>query len=176
MKRWQEGMDLAAYAAAWEDMAPHVQQLVDLATPCRRILELGVRGGVSTAAFLTGLPPYGELWSIDIDPNVPDMVPPWVRNDHRWRFTCMNSKDIFPSVDAYDLALIDTSHTYADTIVELRHLLLGAKIIVLHDYLDPNYPGVHEAIHEVLREGGLVMTVHPSRWGLAVLEREPHDA
>lgn len=170
-KIWQEGVTIRAYADAWEDMAPHVDTLFDMASRSRRILELGVRGGVSSWAFLQGLPSYGELWSVDIDPNVPYMVPKPVRDDPRWHFTCMNSKDVFPSVNAYDLVLIDTSHLYADTIVELRHLLPAVPVIVLHDYLDRNYPGVHEAVHEVLREGGLELHVYPSQWGLAVLTR-----
>jgi hypothetical protein len=45
------------------------------------------------------------------------------------------------------------------------------KRILLHDYLDPNYPGVRKAVDEYVASGPWKLEVEESQWGLAVLTR-----
>lgn len=85
-----------------------------------RVLELGVRSGNSTSAFLAaaGLV-HGHVWSVDVtEPAVPE----WWRDTGRWTLTVGN--DLDPQVlaaqpGAVDVLFIDTSHTYEDTMAEL---------------------------------------------------------
>ena len=178
-KLWTPGMSLADYAALWEDMEPHWGQLVGLAMKCKNgtIIECGVRGGVSTWAFLKGLGPQGQLHSVDIDRNVRGMVPADVAEDPRWNLTIGDSKEYLAKVaPKADLVFIDTSHTYLDTAQELWLAMHLAPTIVLHDYLAEDYPGVAKAVHERMRQmrttnGEPVLTVMPSQWGLAILTR-----
>ena len=172
-------MSLADYAALWEDMEPHWGQLMGLAMKCRNgtIVECGVRGGVSTWSFLKSLGPDGNLFSVDIDPNVRDMVPPEVAQDPRWYLTIMDSKEYLAKhAPKADLVFIDTSHEYLDTAQELWLAMRLAPVVVLHDYLAEDYPGVARAVHERMRQthttnGEPTLTVMPSKWGLAILTR-----
>lgn len=176
-KVWRPGMSLGEYAALWEDMEPHWAQLVGLAMKCPRgrIVEFGTRGGVSTWAFLQGLGHWGELTSVDIDPTVKMQVPPLVDEDPRWRLYTGDSLKLEIPPGSIDMLFIDTDHTYKQTKAELElGIAAEVPVIVLHDYLAPDYPGVHEAVHEVLRpmrttNGEPALTVMPSAWGLAIL-------
>ena len=131
-----DATDLRQWAADQVDMAPHIATLTRLAQGCRTIVELGVRGGVSTWALLDGLPADGRLWSVDI---IDCVVPPRVSGDGRWTFIVGDDMD--PSVQAQlpqraDLVFIDTSHEYEHTVAELAWALtLAPTWIVMHDYV-----------------------------------------
>lgn len=160
---------LAEYAAAWVDMVPHLAQLTDLASRAQVIVEFGIRGAVSTWAMLDGLPPEGSLYGVDVQSKPP--IPPRVRNDPRFVFIRGNSLEVSLPHRA-DLAMIDTSHTYLQTLLELRRVAtLGPDIIALHDYFSPEYPGVAQAVAEFVGEGYSLARVHQSRYGLAILQR-----
>ena len=176
-KLWQPGTTLGDYASAWKDMEPHWAQLVGLAMKCPTgvIVECGVRGGVSTWAFLKGLGPSGRLYSVDIDPTVRVQVPPEVNSDLRWQLNIGDSIDYLQDLaPKADLVFIDTDHTYTTTKAELLLAMRLAPVVVLHDYLALDYPGVARAVHEVMRtmdtdNGEPSLTVMPSEWGLAIL-------
>ena len=180
-KRWRPGMTLPDYAEQWVDMAPHIDQLTLLASECQRIVEFGVRGGVSTWALLEGLPENGELISLDIDRNVPSMLPAPVYNDERLVLLTGsdgNSHDFHKywhelGEPAVDMVLIDASHVFEDTLYELVIASeTGARRILMHDFLDPAYPGVPAAAGAFCATAGWrVMEVYDSHWGLAVLEK-----
>jgi predicted O-methyltransferase YrrM len=101
----------------------------------KKIIELGVRYGVSTIAWLHGLQTKehsdGHLWSVDcsfpvaaapfdinlLDPQGPLGVVPW------WSFllgydTWPEILDMLPKEDV-DIVFIDTNHVYEETLVEL---------------------------------------------------------
>ncbi len=170
---WRPGMTLTEYAARWVDMAPHIDALTAYATDCLTIVELGVRGGVSTWALLNGLPDDGHLVAIDNDPDVLEMLPPWVRDDPRLELVIGDDMTVEMPVDGADLVIIDSGHEYQQTLDEIALVeRLNPSTILLHDYLYAETPGVRRAVDRVTAQGDWrLVTVHPSQWGLAVLER-----
>lgn len=173
---WRPGMSLTEYAARWVDMAPHVDTLASYASGARTIVEFGVRGGVSTWAMLKGLVPGWDdarIVAVDNDPDVLEMLPPWVRDDPRLTLVIGDDLTVGLPVSQADLVVIDSGHEYEQTLGELaRADTLDPTVIVLHDYLYDETPGVRQAVDEWTARGAWrLATVHPSRWGLAVLER-----
>lgn len=170
---WRSGMTLTEYAARWVDMAPHIAALIEYARTAESIVELGIRGGVSTWAMLKGLPPDGRIIGVDNDPDVLEMLPPWVRDDPRLELLIADDLTIeFPN-RYVGLVMIDSGHEYEQTLAELELAdRLTENRVVLHDYLYAETPGVRQAVDEFT--SGLrwvIETVHPSQWGLAVLRR-----
>lgn len=113
----------------------------------RHILELGVRAGHSTCAFLSAIKSKkGKLVSIDID-DCSDVF-----NSPDWEFHRMNDLD-FDTNAQFDIIFIDTSHTYDQTLAELRKFAPNLKkngAILLHDTI--SYPPVSQAIQAYLKE------------------------
>lgn len=163
---------LQSHANRFRDMAPHVDTLTRLAKTAPVIVELGVRSGVSTWAFLAGMPEDGRLVSVDIDDTVTQKVPDPVRNDPRWTLTIGDDRldTIQRSLPECDLAFIDTSHEYHHTVEELRFVKgLHPERIVLHDW---NLPDVQDAVLGfVHRTRYDIEFVEDSQWGLVVLRR-----
>lgn len=169
---WRPGITLTEYAAKWVDMFPHIDALTEYAREARTIVEFGVRGGVSTWAMLRGLPEDGRIFAVDNDPDVLEMMPPWVRDDPRLDILIGDDLAVELPVKRAGLVMIDSGHEYEQT---LNELALGASLlpyrILLHDYLYAETPGVRQAVDEFAARGRYrLATVHPSQWGLAVLE------
>lgn len=169
------GITLEQYAAQWVDMVPHLDTLTALASGCKSIVEFGVRGGVSTWALLRGLPKRGKLTSFDIDLDCRLMCPPLLFEDPRWTLRLENDVEA-PMPPHADLVMIDSSHDYDHTLAELAIAAkMSPRYIVLHDYYDPDHPGVRRAVDEwvdgtPLRAGPYrILRVEESRWGLAIL-------
>lgn len=178
-------MDLAA---EWErvrttpsDIVDHLPYMVDLVHQlnAQTVIELGVRHGTSTIAWLYGLEQTGgHLWSVDIDP-----APDWLQHD-RWTFLMGDDVssavvDIMPS--GADIVFIDTTHHYTDTKLELayyRNLVRPGGVIVCHDTevarpwraprTDPPYP-VKRAVEEFTTRWGLRWEDRPECYGLATI-------
>ncbi len=166
-------ISLEEYAAAWIDMQPHVATLRALATKATRIVEFGLRGGVSTWALLDGLGAGGELIGVDINPDAP--LPPAVLGDPRFRFVVGDSLAVELPGEA-DLVMIDSSHEFTQTVRELhRAASLTPAAIVLHDYLYAQTPHVGWAVDGFTAKGYLedppyrLQHVEASKWGLAIL-------
>lgn len=99
------------------------------------VLELGVRSGNSTAAFLAAAEKnLGQVWSVDISrPRVPQE---WFMSDF-WTFIEGNDLEVAELLPSgVDVLFIDTSHAYRQTLLELElyagRVKAGGKII-LHD-------------------------------------------
>lgn len=160
--------NLHAYATEWVDCAPHYPTLISLARQAKVVVELGVRGGVSTWALLDGLPDDGHLYSVDI---IDCVVPPRVSGDPRWTFIVgddLDAKVQRKLPDEADLVFIDTSHTYEQTVAELAYFHKRTDKIALHDYaLDD----VKNAVDEFCVSEGWRITVNErSQWGFVVVE------
>jgi hypothetical protein len=157
--------DLARHAGHWVDMQPHTSTVTELARGSLVAVEMGTRGGVSAWAILDGLPNTGRLVSVDIDPGCRYLLPPRITDDPRWSLVTGDSaKSEIPDAD---LVFIDTSHTLEQTRAELSRCS-GASVIVLHDWSEI---GVRRAVCEFITGGGWLLTIEPSRWGLAILRR-----
>jgi len=115
------------------DIFEHLPLFAELAAEAEVIVELGVRTGVSTVAWLYGLPKHGRLFSVDIDPQ-PDLP-----DDPRWTF--VQGDDTHPDTIAQlparaDIVFIDTSHDYHHTARELelyRWMVKRGGMIICHD-------------------------------------------
>jgi hypothetical protein len=165
---------LREYADAWIDMAPHIDDLARYAAGKRTIVEFGLRGAVSTWAMLDAMPEDGRLIGVDIDPDVP--LPPRVRDDPRFQLVIGDAGTVPLPVDTADMVMIDASHEFAPTVVELvRAAALAPDVICCHDYLYQHTPQVRAAIDGYVGPGYQrdepyrIATVYPSTWGLAVL-------
>ena len=118
------------------DIAGHLRRIHDLVyeTDAKVVIECGVNTGESTVAFLSALRGTdGHLYSCDI---APPRVRPEVWADARWSFTSCTSIDFAPVNRGADVVFIDTGHTMALTVAELRHfapLVRDGGCIVLHD-------------------------------------------
>ncbi len=170
-----DGITLRQYADAWLDMAPHIDHLQAFARDADTIVEFGIRGAVSTWAFLDAMPTYGRLIGVDIDPDPP--LPGRVRDDDRFRLVVGDAATVPLPVEHADLVMIDASHEFVPTVKELeRAASLTPRYILCHDYLYKQSPQVAAAINGYSMSGYLrdepyrLTTVHHSQWGLAVLE------
>lgn len=123
----------------WSDIVDHLPTLHDtvLNYPKAVVLELGTRWGTSTSAFLAAAERVdGHVWSVDIaDP----VVPGWWAETGRWTVTV--GDDLNPAVAAaqpaeVDVLFIDTSHTYDQTLAELRLYVPRVRpggTVLMHD-------------------------------------------
>lgn len=142
------------------DIHAHLPRLFDLASrPHVKVIELGVRRGDSTVAFLAAAQEQGgEVWSVDIaDPRVPAE---W-RDLPFWYLTVGDDLEVADQLpDNVDIVFIDTSHTYEQTKQELELYVRKVKpggLILLHDTelrrpeaspeSDPDFP-VAQAVKE----------------------------
>lgn len=121
------------------DMQGHLPYLRQVAIRYERIVELGVRSGNSTCAFLAGLYArrHGHLWSIDIEtPGVPEQ---WHRSP-RWSFLLaddMSDEALAWAPERFDVLFIDTDpHSYDGCLAELAAYgprVKSGGLILVHD-------------------------------------------
>ena len=147
------------------------------------ILELGVRSGNSTAAFLAGLEHhgYGQLWSVDI--NVPDVPDVFYECDH-WNFlkadsTSFKARDWVPA--ELEVLFDDASHEYTKTLEELRLYVPRVRpggVVLMHDteWLPPASMGhppadtpVGQALTDYCEETGLSWQNIRGCYGLGIM-------
>lgn len=147
------------------------------------VIELGVRTGNSTAAFLAALEGRGRLWSVDVA--IPQ-VPAYWHALPEWRL--LVTDDVTPEAvaacpNAADVLFIDTSHLYDHTLAELRLYVPKVRpggIVLMHDtslektVFGPPWPDVSRALDAYCAEAGLEWYQHPGTpdWssGLGVIE------
>lgn len=149
------------------------------------VIELGVRGGNSTAALLAAvqLNPNSVMVSVDIEDPVTPVHWAW---HPQWTFLLGDDTDpaVFAAVTsrvlAADLLFIDTSHTYDHTLAELRlygPLVRPGGVILLHDTLttvlgEEGWP-VTRAISAWTRETGHLWVNRTGYHGLGVITINP---
>lgn len=101
------------------DINEHLPTLVEICKKldAKNVIELGVRSGVSTIAWLFGISQTdGHLWSVDIGP-APQLQHP------RWTFTRGEDTDPFVLAqlpEQVDAVFVDTDHRYQLTLDEIR--------------------------------------------------------
>ena len=132
------------------DINEHLPTLKKYALLSDVIIELGVRGMVSTWALLAGLPK--EMVSIDIvhpsehKGNVQEAGELAKNEGIVWRFHQASSLKI--ELDRHDLLFIDTIHDYEQLSQELKlHSPHTTKYIIMHDTVMPE---MRRAINEFL--------------------------
>jgi predicted O-methyltransferase YrrM len=145
------------------------------------IIELGVRSGQSTSAFLAGIQGNGgEAWSVDVDP---PQVPPHWHNLPGWHF--LQADDLSAQAQAWlpqqcDVLFIDTSHTVEQTLAELRLYVPRVRkggIVLMHDteweepgtMLDAPGGWVTQALDTFCAEAGLSWENRSGSYGMGIL-------
>ena len=145
----------ASKRRAQQDIVEHLPFLYE--TACRyegvRVIELGVRRGNSTSAFLAAAYERdGQVWSCDFKR---PLVPQWWHDLDRWTFyqgddRPKGARVVAPS--GCDVLFIDTSHTYPHTKEELRAYgprVCPGGVILCHD---TDMGGVSRALDELYPE------------------------
>lgn len=157
-----------AYATP-SDIQHHLGLLFSLAKG--NVLELGTRGGVSTAALLAGVEQRGgRVTSIDIDPACAGVA----AGHPQWAFVESDSRnpDLVARVGPIDLLLIDTQHEYeiAQAELALWHAsIVPGGYILMHD--PETFPGVRRAAQEFADKEGWEITFVLPCHGMAVIRR-----
>jgi len=174
------------------DMHEHMPNLKMYADECEHVTEMGVRGIVSTYAFL--ISKCKTLVSIDIvnpsvhGSNIQDVYT--LAKLHKKNFTFIEGDTLKIEIEPTDLLFIDTLHSYDQLKGELAlHAKKAKKYIIMHDTVtfgeyghtleDPanrygNVKGLNPAIQEFLE-------AHRTEWaydriyyncnGLTILKR-----
>ena len=174
---------------AASDIRDHLPVLYGHAArrPGVRILELGVRSGNSSSAFLAALedsPAPGCLWSIDV--NDPDVPGEWHGLPY-WRFLRaddLSAEALRWAPESVDVLFIDTSHEYGHTLAELRAYaprVARGGIVLMHDTeyafadglhlagQDPHGSAVGRALDAYCAEAGLTWENRPGCYGLGMV-------
>jgi len=167
--------DYLARLEPWSDIQDCLVRLHETAAryPRVRVLELGVRSGNSTAAFLAAADEAdGHVWSADI--MTPDVPAHW-HDCGRWTFILGDDMIITPPPGLSDILFIDSSHRRAHTLAELRKfapLVKPGGRVLLHDTRLEHVDGeetpfpVARAVNVFCGETGLQWTDHDARYGL----------
>lgn len=168
----------------WSDIVDHLPTLHGHVLRYTKpvVLELGVRSGNSTAAFLAAVSLVeGHVWSVDI--GLPQ-APGWWWQTGLWSPIVGN--DLDPSTlarlpEPVDVLFIDTSHAYDHTLRELETYVPRVKpggVVLLHDTEleapelvgpQPPFP-VAKAIEEYCAENGLGWENITGSYGLGVID------
>lgn len=164
--------------SVWSDIVDHLPFIHDfvLGQDAKVIVELGVRSGNSTAAFLAAVERTdGHVWSVDIGR---PQVPAEFEQSGRWTFILGDDLTVERSLpDDIDVLFIDSSHLYEHTLNELRLYGPSSKRILLHDteleHPDgapdcPAFP-VKKAVEEWCEEMGRQWHNFPHCYGLGVV-------
>jgi predicted O-methyltransferase YrrM len=174
-----------AYSRAhtWGDMRDFAGWIRDHAKG--NCMEIGVREGMSTAAFLSGIESsYGHLYSVDIVP-----CGHLFEGHPNWTFIQADSKDYQTVIKQIpfelDLLLIDGDHSRVGVEHDIEYLrqLRPGGMAMFHDISpepnstnDPTWPGddvklVYDRLCVKLGEMGWTHEEIPGRYGMGVLKR-----
>ena len=134
------------------------------------ILEIGVRTGISTAAFLLGIEQNGgHLYSVDINPDCIAAI----GSHPQWTFLAGDSKNVgwlLSKIPAkLDVLFIDGDHSYEGVKSDLDNygfLVQSGGSIVLHDVCSGYDPGVRQAFDEFISATKWEAEIYPSWVGL----------
>ena len=151
------------------------------------ILEIGTRGGVSTAAFLLGVEEHGgHVYSVDINDDCKDLY----AGHPQWTFIRGNSntqmREIMNNVDGwFDVLFIDGDHSYDAVCRDLGNFVQWVRkggLILMHD-VDPQVSAEQiaawgwqkdeprRAYDEFIEATGWSAEILPGRFGLGCITR-----
>lgn len=170
----------------WSDIQDCLPLLFEISChfPRVRVLELGVRWGTSTAAFLAAAEQVGgHVWSADVVMTHEVPFERWMASGY-WTFICgddMEMKRHQPDFEV-DVLFIDTSHAYDHTLAELRKFVpwvARGGTVLLHDTRleapemvgpQPPFP-VAAALDAFCAETHRTWTDHDAQYGLGEIPR-----
>lgn len=130
------------HATQPSDIFEHLPVLRELASECDSVVEIGVRGAVSTWGILQGLSEHEgkERSYLGIDlyypPNIALLRSVCRQNDIQFQFCTQN--DLFLRLEPIDFLFIDSLHTYCHLTYELETFSPAVrKYIAMHDTSAP---------------------------------------
>jgi len=150
-----------------------------LALECKHITEFGVRNGISTGAFLSGLPKSMRCYDIDRRPNIDILENAAELAGVDFQFIQDDTTQV--AIEKTDLLFVDACHRYSHVSKELKNAPMVRKYIVFHDTVEcwerengnPVYvEGIGRAIQELLATGDwFISSKYDTGSGLMVLSR-----
>lgn len=165
------------------DINEHLPTLKKYSTGLNHVVEMGVRGIVSTWAFLSARPK--KLTSIDIEHpsksggNLNLVIQEAIKENIEFNFIQGDTTKL--EIDECDLLFIDTWHVYDQLKIELSlHGNKAKKFIIFHDTETfgtrgetPGYQGLIPAIEEFLNDNKhwKIKEIFKNNNGLTILER-----
>jgi hypothetical protein len=122
------------------DINEHLDTLQNLSSLCDSVIELGVRGGVSTHALLAGKPNKMKSFDINSIGSLEQAFNEYANDKNiSWKFfneNCLTTNNI----DNCDLLFIDTFHSFKQISCELLlHGNKARKYLVFHDTVSFGY-------------------------------------
>lgn len=155
--------------AEWSDVQEHLPRFREAARGY--VLEIGVRTGMSTSAFLAGVEENGgHLWSVDIE-DCSRLFP-----DHpQWTFlhadSILHSRFLLETLPReLELLFVDGDHTEEGCLSDLNTYGPRARRIMVHDTSAPNFPGVRRAVLDYVSHSRRICRFLEESYGLAVIE------
>jgi predicted O-methyltransferase YrrM len=140
-----------------------VAELLRLARGRRRAVELGTATGWTSGALLLA-EPQRRLTSFDpIAREHRDAYLRLLPRSARERLELVRAPGHEARGDGVELLFVDSSHDREATVAEVtawRPRLAPGALVVLHDYANPAYPGVAQAVAEL----GLAGREHAGLW------------
>ena len=162
------------------DIGSYAKLFRFLASQCNHITEFGVRNGISTGAFLSGMPKEIVCYDIVKQPNMTFLEA--VAQSMGTIFTLMQQDTTTADIAPTDLLFIDGCHRYSAVSKELKNSHKVRKYIVFHDTVgcwkwEEGNPlrveGIGRAIQELLAAGDWELTSEYDKGsGLMVLSRK----
>jgi hypothetical protein len=153
------------------DIYKHLPLLRSLAESCKTVIELGVRDGQSTRAFLVTSVKL-RSYDIQFNPSVENLFVSsrQAGNDHEY----FEADDLTLDLPEVDMIFIDTEHTYEQLSQELRlHGNKALKYLAFHDTGEPFVNQLLPAVMEFLADNPHWRVMYHTRecHGFSVLER-----
>lgn len=166
----EETFQLITSGGIYSDIRDHLPRLREAARG--NVFEIGVRGGVSTAALLVGIHEHGgHLWSLDIINYAHHF------DDPNWSFIHGHSVHDAPRVleqlpKYLDVLFVDSDHTAETTRYELMSYAPLVKkdggVILMHD-TDLDGAGVRKALEDYAHSIKKIPIFHTGSFGLGEL-------
>jgi Methyltransferase domain len=158
----------AINSSVWNDIQDHLPLLHSSARG--NVLEIGVRGGASTSALLSGVEKHGgHLWSVDVNPCRIFEHPQWtfIQAD-----SIKEAEKILAEIpDELDVLFVDGDHSYEGCLSDLNIFGPRSKQIFVHDCECPDtFPGVRQAFDEFAAKWAKASTVISGSYGMGVIE------
>lgn len=152
------------------DIYEHLPTLRSLAEEVESVVELGVRDGQSTRAFLVTNCKL-RSYDLNLDPRVVNLFQIAKAQGKDMSYQVGNSLEI--NIEPTDLLFIDTDHTYKQLSVELeRHHSAVRRYIAMHDTTSAGLPLLTAIIEFLSNHSEWKVKKHYSNCnGLTILER-----
>lgn len=166
-------------ATTKSDINEHLPTLLRYGQECDTIIEMGVRFGRSTLAWLMAKPSKLVCYDLKVHKRLPlDIYKQWAK-EQGINFVFIEGDTRKVKIEQADLLFIDTLHNYDQLKVELEcHSDKANKYIILHDTEtfgqkgETKGKGLQFAVDELLEKGiWKIKEVFKNNNGLTVLER-----